>query len=653
MNPNVLRGLGRGLQLGGAAAQFIPGIGTVAGAGMSLAGAGLNAGAGYLENKQLEEEYERIREEEKKRFKNIYDKQVLDINPTTGVESPFFAYGGWLNQYNFGGVPPVENGYSASLPNDNAMQLSSDSQLAVGNPMGHNTPGGDVPIMDGNGVAGTMENNEVLYGDKVLSDRTGHAEIAKNIASAKGKLEELLQNVNLQNIDAYQKNSISRTMQPIEEALSLLDTAMQTTFQQQEMMKQQMMGGQQQQPDMMQQQNMQNEIPQYYNGGDINDPTNPYGINYNTLIKYGKQQPNLTGYNSLGIPDAPTGISAGYKTSGGSGLPDTQATNYDATSAKQGIANWYKQNEGLDLTDDDLDLYYNYHFKKGSPSSIGAMQLAYTGTPANNITNNTTTQYPPFNNTSTVQTGGWNEDWVKGIGDNSTTTNVLEDVVTPETPTINSMGMGLKNKYNAADLVPFADNVANFFINRNMPAIPRPLLEQPVALDTTYNIEPQLQNIRNEVGAFNTDVDNTMSNANTATANKLAAMTSGVDSQNTLWGEKENAETDLRNKHAANVQDVQMRNVGELRDYDLNNMFRKIKQQENLSANVSNAVDDFGQIRLDKKQENLDNQERMLMALQYMDTGVAEEMFRLGYFDDTSPEFQKMLQERFKTLKRQ
>lgn len=87
-----------------------------------------------------------------------------------------------------------------------------------------------------------------------------------------------------------------------------------------------------------------------------------------------------------------------------------------------------------------------------------------------------------------------------------------------------------------------------------MPNKPIPAIAQK--LKTRININPQLDTIREQVGRLNTSIDNNTSNSRVAQARKQGVMNNAVASRNQLYGQKENAETQLINQDIMNRQRI-------------------------------------------------------------------------------------------------
>lgn len=185
--------------------------------------------------------------------------------------------------------------------------------------------------------------------------------------------------------------------------------------------------------------------------------------------------------------------------------------------------------------------------------------------------------------------------------------------------------------------LPLAENLYNASLINKTPSLPkreelRPNLLQPAELETDVNINPQLAQIQQSTREFNTGVDRSTNNANVGRANKLAAHIKGLEQANTVRGQKENIETDLRNKDKLNRQSVQAQNLANINAYDRQGAEGRYSdalletQQANeitslKSQNVAKLTEDvLGGIR-QGNQEKLDKRKIDLDLLQY-GTGV-------------------------------
>ena len=120
-----------------------------------------------------------------------------------------------------------------------------------------------------------------------------------------------------------------------------------------------------------------------------------------------------------------------------------------------------------------------------------------------------------------------------------------------------------------SDIVSIGSNVisgvSGYLNNRHMlnslqePAAP--VLNQAAKLKTTVNINPQLDTIDQGVQSAVRDSNENTASSNVAASRNMAAALYGVASKNQLYGNKENAETELINKDKLNQQEVARANV--------------------------------------------------------------------------------------------
>lgn len=120
-----------------------------------------------------------------------------------------------------------------------------------------------------------------------------------------------------------------------------------------------------------------------------------------------------------------------------------------------------------------------------------------------------------------------------------------------------------------SDIVGIGSNVisgvSGYLNNRHMlnslqePATP--VLNQAAKLKTTVNINPQLDTVDRGVQFAVRDSNENTASSNVAASRNMAAALYGVVSKNQLYGNKENAETELINKDKLNQQEVARANV--------------------------------------------------------------------------------------------
>lgn len=120
-----------------------------------------------------------------------------------------------------------------------------------------------------------------------------------------------------------------------------------------------------------------------------------------------------------------------------------------------------------------------------------------------------------------------------------------------------------------SDIVGIGSNVisgvSGYLNNRHMlnslqePAAP--VLNQAAKLKTTVNINPQLDAVDRGVQSAVRDSNENTASSNVAASRNMTAALYGVASKNQLYGNKENAETELINKDKLNQQEVARANV--------------------------------------------------------------------------------------------
>ena len=120
-----------------------------------------------------------------------------------------------------------------------------------------------------------------------------------------------------------------------------------------------------------------------------------------------------------------------------------------------------------------------------------------------------------------------------------------------------------------------------------------PYTESPVKLKTNWNINPQLDRIRESSQEAYRDIDANTASSSTALARKQRIRNQAQYAANEQWADKENKETELINKDKLNLQGVRNRNTNRLNhwaesDANIANMRRRLR-----GAAVSNLFDNL------------------------------------------------------------
>lgn len=132
-----------------------------------------------------------------------------------------------------------------------------------------------------------------------------------------------------------------------------------------------------------------------------------------------------------------------------------------------------------------------------------------------------------------------------------------------------SPAAGHFNEITLGDIIGGVTNtigsITNYNSNRrtlnNMKYSSAPLPIQAKKLKTRFNINPQLDKIREYLKATNRDIDANTASSRVALARKGIARTNALLQTNNLYATKENAETQLLNRDNMNQQNVAARNV--------------------------------------------------------------------------------------------
>ena len=145
-----------------------------------------------------------------------------------------------------------------------------------------------------------------------------------------------------------------------------------------------------------------------------------------------------------------------------------------------------------------------------------------------------------------------------------------------------------------------------------------PYLEAPVKLKTNWNINPQLDRIRESSQEAYRDIDANTASSSTALARKQRVRNQAQYAANEQWGTKENKETELINKDKLNRQGVRNRNTNRLNywaesDANIANMRRRLRGAawsdlfNNLNQTVQGYIGRRDQRRRDEATERMFN----------------------------------------------
>lgn len=221
--------------------------------------------------------------------------------------------------------------------------------------------------------------------------------------------------------------------------------------------------------------------------------------------------------------------------------------------------------------------------KKLVPASsfTGERQKALLGKEDDNINYIETPKYK--NILDTIVSESPKSDLSKRIIEDKKISTYLKNRIMPPMKKLNSVGVPRRNPNNSkfinaaghfneitlGDIIGGVTNtigsITNYNSNRrtlnNMKYSSAPLPIQAKKLKTRFNINPQLDKIREYLKATNRDIDSNTASSRVALARKGIARTNALLQTNNLYATKENAETQLLNQDNMNQQNVAARNV--------------------------------------------------------------------------------------------
>ena len=185
-----------------------------------------------------------------------------------------------------------------------------------------------------------------------------------------------------------------------------------------------------------------------------------------------------------------------------------------------------------------------------------------------------------------------------------------EPVVETPPKTSNKFFNFFKNKDNLSDTIGIGSNILgstlSYFANKRMlnnmkepikPKIVAPVSYQAAKLKTNVNINPQLDILRNSSAIYNNSVDNNTASSRVALARKQANRLNINNQINTLYGNKENQETELINRDRLQQQQTANQNIAQYNDY--------LTRKAAIDNEYNNQLINFNNTINEKKGENL------------------------------------------------
>lgn len=151
---------------------------------------------------------------------------------------------------------------------------------------------------------------------------------------------------------------------------------------------------------------------------------------------------------------------------------------------------------------------------------------------------------------------------------------------------------------NAGDWIGLGSNVlgslANYLLTKSAinktPNPIKPVMAQASKLKTKYNVEPQLTELREAEQMNRAAVRRNTQSSNTSLAREQRLMNESRGARNTLYGQKENIETQLINQDRLNRQSVMKDNVRAYNEYLNRVTGTKLAQNEMRISNMNNLI---------------------------------------------------------------
>lgn len=219
---------------------------------------------------------------------------------------------------------------------------------------------------------------------------------------------------------------------------------------------------------------------------------------------------------------------------------------------------------------------------------------------SNQSTQSIPTKIPP--------TAVYNRNLPKVEASISTTLPVSTNIPAKGTTSFDGKGQGKFKNLTTADWIGLGSNVAgslaSYFASRRainkMRGPSQPTLISASKLKTKYNINPQLDRIREDKFEAYRDIDSNTASSRVSLARKQRVRNAAGQAANELYGNKENIETNLINQDRRNQQSVRQFNAQQYNQYidrktAFNNGIReaKVTNINNLFSGINAGIQDM------------------------------------------------------------
>ena len=299
----------------------------------------------------------------------------------------------------------------------------------------------------------------------------------------------------------------------------------------------------------------------------------------------------------------------------------------DGEAIKSGLINagWShgntKKNDNIEMPNMDFSLV-NKYYPKTNKNNIINNNVNKRKQIKNNVSTNPPTN-PPINSSTnhpTITPTRPNLASMAKPMDNSTfTMPIIKTSSINKNDNILDINYIDKKQNNISDGIGLASNIVGSLlshdINRNMlnklKYSDQPIARNAAKLKTNININPQLDKMREILAAYERDIDNNTTSSSVALARKQRGRLANMLSTNELYGNKENAETELINKDKLNQQAVAHANISEYNKWRENkavfdNAVRKKKSENDIALinNINTGIQDTISRREKRNSEN-------------------------------------------------
>lgn len=178
------------------------------------------------------------------------------------------------------------------------------------------------------------------------------------------------------------------------------------------------------------------------------------------------------------------------------------------------------------------------------------------------------------------------------------------------------------NKQMWKDMLPtLADNATNMLLTATTPKLPKPIRRTAANLETNYNVNPQLSEVKNELNSITDNIYKNTSNSNIARANIASTRLRGLQQINNILGQKQNIENQLKNQNKLNKQDINNSNIDADNQTNMLEFTRANDIQSRISGNLADMSSDIKEAQT-RRDYNAYYDESMLLELLDDPTGV-------------------------------